>query len=303
MLNKRYLPSIAALQCFEAVTRHLSFTRAAEELNLTQSAVSKQVAQLEELLQHLLFRRVRRRLQMTPAGDLYLVEVRKILTQVEMSTHYLRSYGGETEVLRVSTPPTFGARWLVPRLKGWRLRHPSIHLDLCSEQEADDLLQGRSDLAFYFGQGSRPGSECLKLFGEELVPVCAPGSLPDTPFTDPTQLTDLVLLQNASRPQAWHDWFDHQGYHTEHSYHGPRFETFYMCIRAAQVGCGVALLPRFLVEEELADGKLVIPWQHAMPSTDAYYLAYPEHSAEVPKVRDFVKWMLEQIDSPDVVQH
>ncbi|RMP90289.1 hypothetical protein ALQ17_05184, partial [Pseudomonas fluorescens] len=80
-----------------------------------------------------------------------------------------------------------------------------------------------------------------------------------------------------------------QGYQTEHSYHGPRFDTFYMCIRAAQVGCGVALLPRFLVEEELADGKLVIPWQHAMPSQDAYYLAYPEHSAEVPKVRDFVK--------------
>nr|BFE91861.1 hypothetical protein GCM10020185_23970 [Pseudomonas brassicacearum subsp. brassicacearum] len=168
------------------------------------------------------------------------------------------------------------------------MRHPKIHLDLCSEQEADDLLQGRSDLAFYFGQGSRPGTESLKLFGEELVPVCAPGSLPDQPFTDPTQLAELVLLQNASRPQAWHDWFDNQGYHTEHSYHGPRFETFYMCIRAAQVGCGVALLPRFLVEEELADGKLVIPWQHAMPSTNAYYLAYPEHSAEVPKVRLFL---------------
>ena len=84
-------------------------------------------------------------------------------------------------------------------------------------------------------------------------------------------------------------------YQTEHSYHGPRVDTFYMCIRAAQVGCGVALLPRFLVEEELADGKLVIPWQHAMPSQDAYYLAYPEHSAEVPKVRDFVKWMMEQV--------
>ena len=164
--KKRHLPSITALQCFEAVTRHLSFTRAAEELNLTQSAVSKQVAQLEELLQHLLFRRVRRRLQLTPAGDLYLLEVRKILTQVEMSTHTLRSYGGETEVLRVSTPSTFGARWLVPRLKGWRLRHPHIHLDLCNEQQGDDLLQGRSDLAFYFGQGSRPGTECLKLFGE-----------------------------------------------------------------------------------------------------------------------------------------
>ena len=101
MLNKRHLPSITALQCFEAVTRHLSFTRAAEELNLTQSAVSKQVAQLEELLQHLLFLRVRRRLQMTPAGDLYLVEVRKILTQVEMSTHYLRSYGGDRSPTRI----------------------------------------------------------------------------------------------------------------------------------------------------------------------------------------------------------
>lgn len=298
MLNKRYLPSIAALQCFEAVTRHLSFTRAAEELNLTQSAVSKQVAQLEDLLQHLLFRRVRRRLQLTPAGELYLVEVRKILTQVEMSTHTLRSYGGETEVLRVATPSTFGARWLVPRLKGWRLRHPQIHLDLCHEQEADEASQGRCDLAFYFGQGARPGSECVKLFGEELVAVCAPSSLPATPFTDPTQLTDLVLLQNASRPQAWHEWFESQDQHTDHSYHGPRFDTFYMCIRAAQVGCGVALLPRFLVEEELSDGKLVIAWQHSLPSEDAYYLAYPEHSAAVPKVRAFVSWMMEQLNDP-----
>ncbi|MEB0041008.1 MULTISPECIES: LysR substrate-binding domain-containing protein [unclassified Pseudomonas] len=298
MLNKRHLPSITALQCFEAVTRHLSFTRAAEELHLTQSAVSKQVAQLEDLVQHLLFRRVRRRLQLTPAGALYLGEVRKILMQVEMSTHYLRSYGGETEVLRVSTPPTFGARWLVPRLKGWRLRHPHIHLDLVSEQGPDDLIQGRCDLAFYFGQGARPGAESMKLFNEELIAVCAPGSLPAIPFTDPTQLSELVLLQSGSRPQAWHEWFDSQGYQTEYSYHGPRFETFYMCIRAAQVGCGVALLPRFLVEEELAEGKLVIPWPHALPSHDAYYMAYPEHTAEVPKIRDFVRWMTEQLDNP-----
>ena len=128
--------------------------------------------------------------------------------------------------------------------------------------------------------------------------MCAPASLPRTTFTDPTQLTDLVLLQNASRPQAWHEWFEHQGFCTDHSYHGPRFDTFYMCIRAAQVGCGVALLPRFLVEEELADGKLVIAWQHLMPSHDSYYLAYPEHSAGVPKVRAFVSWMMEQLNDP-----
>lgn len=298
MLNKRHLPSVTALQCFEAVTRHLSFTRAAEELNLTQSAVSKQVAQLEELVQHLLFRRVRRRLQLTPAGALYLAEVRKVLTQMEMSTHFLRSYGGETEVLRVSTPSTFGARWLVPKLKGWGMRHPHIHLDLVHEQESDDLAQGRCDLSFYFGQGARPGAESIKLFHEQLIPVCAPGNGPNRALADPTQLADQVLLQSAHRPQGWHDWFESLGCQTEHSYHGPRFETFYMCIRAAQVGCGVALVPRFLVEEELADGKLVIPWEHALPSRDAYYLAYPEHAADVPKIRAFVGWMLEQLDEP-----
>ncbi|NVL31948.1 LysR family transcriptional regulator, partial [Pseudomonas syringae pv. actinidiae] len=115
----------------------------------------------------------------------------------------------------------------------------------------------------------------------------------------PTQLSELVLLQNAFRPQAWHEWFESQGYHTDHSYHGPRFETFYMCIRAAQVGCGVALLPRFLVEEELAEGKLVIAWDYALPSTNsAYYLSYPEHTADVPKIRVFLQWMLEQLDQP-----
>jgi DNA-binding transcriptional LysR family regulator len=247
---KRHMPSLTALQCFEAVARHLSFTRASEELALTQSAVSKQVAQLEEVVQH----------------------------------------------LRVATLPTFGARWLVPRLKGWRLRHPNIHLDVFNEVEPDELAQGRSDVSFYFGQSARPGAECVRLFGEEMVPVCAPSVLPAEPFTDPTQLTDLVLLQNATRPEAWHEWFYSQERHTEHSYHGPRFDSFYMCIRAAQVGCGVALLPRFLVEEELAEGKLVIPWQHSLTSNSAYYLAYAEHAAEVPKVRDFVRWIHDQLE-------
>ncbi|CDF86535.1 LysR family transcriptional regulator [Pseudomonas knackmussii B13] len=295
MLNKRHLPSMTALQCFEAVARHLSFTRASEELALTQSAVSKQVAQLEEMLQHLLFRRVRRRLQLTPAGELYLQEVRKILSQVELSTQYLLSYGGETEVLRVSTPPTFGARWLVPQLNGWRHRHPNIHLDLRQELEPVDLLQSRCDLAFFFGPGTLPGAECVRLFGEEMVPVCAPSILPPQPLTDPLQLDGLVLLQNATRPEAWHEWFASLDRRSEHSFHGPRFDTFYMCIRAAQAGCGVALLPRFLVEEELQEGKLAIAWPHALESRSAYYLAYPEHAAAVPKVRAFVEWIGERL--------
>ncbi|MBS7660418.1 LysR family transcriptional regulator [Pseudomonas lalucatii] len=294
-MSKRLMPSMAALQCFEAVARHLSFTRAAEELFLTQSAVSKQVAQLEEMLQHLLFRRIRRRLQLTPAGSLYLTEVNKILKQVEMSTHYILSYGGETEVLKVATQPTFGARWLIPHLKGFGAANPNIHLDIRNELEPFDLVQARADVVFFFGQGTWPGAECIELFGEQMVPVCAPDILPAEPLVSALQLSERVLLQCASRPEAWHEWFQAQGLQTEHSYHGPRFETFYMCIRAAQSGCGVALVPRFLVEDELAEGKLVIPWDHPLASSGRHFLAYAEHAAEVPKIRAFVRWIEEQV--------
>ncbi|WP_263142657.1 LysR substrate-binding domain-containing protein [Pseudomonas sp. RIT-PI-AD] len=302
-MSKRLMPTLAALQCFEAVARHLSFTRAAEELHLTQSAVSKQVAQLESLLQHLLFRRVRRRLQLTPAGALYLTEVNRILTQVEMSTHYILSYGGETEVLKVATQPTFGARWLIPHLKGFRHSHPNIHLDIRNELEPFDLMQARADVAFFFGQGTWPGAECIELFGEDVVPVCAPDLLPAAPLASALALTELVLLQCASRPQAWHEWFLAQRLHSEHSYHGPRFETFHMCIRAAQVGCGVALVPRFLAEEELREGKLVIPWDYPLASAGAYFMAYAEHAVEVPKIRHFVQWVTSRLNGEAIATH
>lgn len=293
-MSRRLLPTMAALQCFESAARHMSFTRAAEELHLTQSAVSKQVAQLEEMLQHLLFHRVRRRLQLTPAGELYLAEVNKILTQVDISSRYILSYGGETEVLRVATQPTFGVRWLIPNLKGFSKRHPNIHLDIRNELEPFDLVQAKADVAFFYGQGSWPGAVCIELFGEDVVAVCAPEILPERPITRARELTDFVLLQCTSRPEAWHEWFEEQGINTEHSYHGPRFDTFYMCIRAAQAGCGIALVPRFLVEDELAEAKLVIPWEHHKTSEGSHFIAYAEQSIDIPKVNSFVAWILEK---------
>ncbi|MET0185085.1 MAG: LysR family transcriptional regulator [Achromobacter sp.] len=290
-MSKRLVPSMAALQCFEAVARHLSFTRAADELHLTQSAVSKQVAHLEEQLQHLLFRRVRRRLQLTPAGELYQAEVRKILTQIDISSRYILSYGGQTEVLTIATQPTFGSRWLIPHLRGFGQHHPEIHLDIRNELEPFDLLNGRADIAFFYGQGTWPGAECVELFGESLLAVCAPALLgrrkppgldaPDGP----------TLLQCASRPEAWHDWFSQQDLHTHRSYHGPRFDTFYMCIHAAVAGCGVALVPDVLVREEIAEKKLVAPWPRVPASEGRYFMAYAERAAEVPKIRRFVDWV------------
>jgi len=286
---------MTALQCFEAAARHLSFTRAAEELHLTQSAVSKQVAQLEEMLRHHLFLRIRRRLQLTPAGALYLAEVNKILTQVDMSSRYVQTYGTQTEVLKVATQPSFGVRWLIPHLKGFGKRHPNIHLDIRNEMEPFALLQGSADVVFFYGQGTWPGATCVELFGEEVVPVCAPELLQGRTLPDAGALTDLVLLQSASRPEAWHEWFLEQGLHTDNSYHGPRFDTFYMALSAAQSGCGVALVPRYLVTRELTEGSLVLAWDHAMRSSGAHYLAYAEHAAEVPKVRALVEWVREQL--------
>jgi DNA-binding transcriptional LysR family regulator len=282
---------MAALQCFESTARHLSFTRAAEELHLTQSAVSKQVAQLEDMLQHLLFHRVRRRLELTPAGMLYLTEVDKILTQVDMSSRYILSYGGETEVLRVATQPTFGARWLIPNLNGFGSANPNIHLDIRNELEPFDLLKGKADVIFFYGQPNWPGAICHELFGESVVPVCSPDMLGGRELADPTAFERHTLLQCASRPEAWHDWFRAQGYATERSYHGPRFDTFYMCIHAAQAGCGIALVPRFLVEAELAEGKLAVASSFALNSHGAHYMAYGEHATDIPKVRALVDWI------------
>jgi LysR family glycine cleavage system transcriptional activator len=295
-MSKRLLPTMTALQCFESAARHLSFTRAAQELHLTQSAVSKQVAQLEDMLQHPLFHRVRRRLQLAPAGELYLAEVNKILTQVDMSSRYILSYGGETEVVRIATQPTFGARWLIPALKGFSKRHPNIYLDIKSELESFDLVQAKADVALFYGQGSWPGATCIELFGEDVVPVCSPDILPDEPLTDAAELTHLVLLQCTSRPESWHEWFEEQGISTEHSYHGPRFDTFYMCIRAARAGCGVAMVPRFLVQDELDEGKLVIPWVHKKLSKGSHFVAFAEQAGEVPKIKCLVNWILEKAE-------
>ncbi len=288
------MPSMMALQCFEAVARHMSVTRAAEELHMTQSAISKQIAQLEALLRNPLFLRVRRRLQLTPAGALYQSEVRTILNQVDMSSRYILTYGSETQVLTIGTQPTFGSRWLIPRLQRFMAAHPDIQVKVRSETRPFDLMQAKIDISFFFGHGTLPGAQCLELFEADVVPVCAPGFLRGGRIASLDDLSQQTLLQCASRPEAWHDYFSHQQYQSDSSYHGPRFDTFYMCVRAAEGGCGIALTPRLLAEEELQAGKLVIPWGYVQPSDGAYFVAYSEHSAEVPKIKQFVGWVRDE---------
>lgn len=295
---RRPLPSLAALQSFEAVARHLSTTRAAQELHLTQSAVSKQVVQLEDMLQNPLFTRIRKRLQLTPAGELYLAEVRKILNQVEMSSRFIQSYGGDTEVLTLAAPPTMASVWLIPRLVGFGRAYPNIHLNIRAGLSPLDPAHEPADVEIYFGSAARPNAVCLPLFGEEMVAVCAPELLGGQAPRTLQQIVDMRLLQLDSRPQAWHEWFAAQGWQSRQSYHGPRFETFHMLISAAKSGCGAALLPRFLVLDELRAGALAQAWPHVQPSVGAYYLAYAEHTGGVPRIQALLHWMRDQIGLP-----
>ncbi|WP_018916892.1 LysR substrate-binding domain-containing protein [Vreelandella zhanjiangensis] len=288
-MASRNLPSTVAMQCFEAAARHMSFTRAADELNLTQSAVSKQVAHLEAALQHKLFRRVRRSLLLTPEGAIFLSDVRKVLTQLEMTTQTIMTYSGNSEVLKVATLPSFGSRWLADKLPPFLAANPGISLEFHDRVEDFDLEQQNIDIALFYGHGSWPNLACHKLVDEEMVAVASPAFLAHHRVAAASDLARLPLLHLSTRPDAWHHWFASQKIVTDRSYHGTRFETFPMLVRTAMAGGGVALVPHFTVDEELAAERLILAWPHRLYSESAYYLVYPEHLGELGKVRRFVE--------------
>lgn len=293
-MKARHLPSTVTIQCFETAARHLSFTRAAEELSITQSAVSKQVAQLEDVLQRKLFRRLRRSLVLTPEGALYLSEARKILAQLEMSTNTIQTWSGQGEVLKVATLPTFGSRWLARHLPTFLEARPQLTLQLTDRVEAFDVHGEGLDVAVFHGHGSWPGLECHRLFGEEVVAVAAPHYLAERQPDAARAFGDCRLLHLATRPAAWHLWFAGQGIRSERSYYGTRVETFHTLIQMLINGAGLGLVPRFLIDQELGSGQLQLASPHILTTPDAYYLVTPEALGEQPHVRHFIDYLVER---------
>ncbi len=294
---RKQMPSMASLQCFEASARYLSFTQAAEELHLTQSAVSKQVAQLESVLQTTLFYRIRKRLTLSAAGALYLPEARKILSYVENSTLHMLSYESDKEILSIAAHPTFGARWLIPELKNFYDLNPNIHLDIRDYVQPFDLAKAGIDIAFLFGDGIWKDIECIKLFDEWMVPVCHPTFLQEKgfPINKVEDFQNYTLLQCQSRAASWHIYFSSQNVEIDRCYQGPGFETWSACIRAAELGYGIGLVPKFLAQDELDRGTLVIPWHYELKSHGSYYLAYEENSSDIPKIKKFTAWLTDHL--------
>lgn len=303
LLRKTFLPPVPDLLAFEAVARHASVSRAAEELHLTQSAVSRQVRQLELQLGIALFHRVRQRVVLTDAGRVYAADVRVTLQQLSAATQKVMALQGGGGLLNLAVLPTLGTRWLIPRMADFAARYPEVTVNFAARSEPFDFAQEPFDIAVHFGSPHWAGAVCEYMMHEEVVPVCSPGYRQRLAITDVVDLTRATLLQQTSRPTQWAEWFERQGLSTPLALRGPRFEQFAMMAQAAVSGLGAALVPRFLVEPELATGALVTLFHPGPGSADtppgrepapAYYLVYPESRAQAPLVRAFRAWILAQ---------
>jgi DNA-binding transcriptional LysR family regulator len=291
---RRRLPSTQALLCFEAAARHQSFTRAAQELALTQGAVSRQVATLEELVGVPLFRRTQHGMTLTAAGADYAGQVAQRLDALERDTLDLRSRGGQGDRLAIASVPTFAVRWLIPRMPAFQRLHPQLQVHIESRTRPFLFSDAQADAALIAGSPQEirqwAGTQAVLLLPEEVVPVCKPALLKGgRPFTAKA-LAGMPLLQQSTRPEAWRQWFDAQGVDAEHAMAGPRYELFSMQAAAAACGLGVGLVPTLLVQQELQAGTLAIACDRPLRGQRGYYLVQPAEG-ERPAVAAFREWL------------
>lgn len=290
---RRKIPSTAALQAFDAAARHESFTRAAEELALTQSAICRQIAALEDFLGVRLFRRTRRGVRLTEAGQTYSRQVASRLDAVERDTLSVMAHHGSGANVELAVVPTFATRWLLPRLADFGRRHPGVAVNLATRTRPFLFDETEFDAAIYFGDAGWPGTEAHYLMRENPVPVCSPALLGDRPALTPQEIAALPLLQQSTRPYAWRQWFGAHGVRIDHDMTGPRLELFSMLAQAAMHNMGVALIPPFLIQEELASGRLVTACRQTYRSERAYYLIIPERKAETASLTAFRDWLMQ----------
>jgi LysR family glycine cleavage system transcriptional activator len=289
------IPSTAALTAFVAAARHASYTAAARELSLTQGAVCRQVASLESFLGTQLFRRSGRGVALTEAGAVYHRQISRRLDEMERDTLELMGRRGRGGSIELGVVPTFGTRWLLPRLPAFAREHPDITLNLSSRTRPFLFEDANLDAAIYAGDGHWPGARCTFLMAENLVPVCSPALIAPRKRLTPKQLADLPLIQQSTRPYAWRHWFESVGLTTRRELVGPRYELFSMSLQAAAVGLGVALVPELDIGDEIAAGRLVITIHRPCPSDLAYYFVTPEGKATDPLLAVFGEWLTGQV--------
>lgn len=294
----RKIPPLNALRAFEAAARHLSFTRASEELFVTQAAVSHQIKALEADLGVSLFRRITRGVLLTEAGQTYLPVLRDAFDAIAEATARVRA-DEESGLLTVTTTPSFAARWLVPRLGGFYADHPEIDVRLYPSIELIDFARDDVDVAVRFGGGDWPGVRAEHLLCLDMFPVCSPALLEGPhPLRTPADLSNHTLLHEDVR-EDWRRWLLAAGIEGVDFARGPMFHDTSLLLQAAVAGLGVAIAHSALVNDDLAAGRLVRPFETRLATDVGFYVVCPEGTVARPKVRAFCDWLFEAAAKTD----
>jgi len=288
------LPSLNGLRAFEAAARHLSFTLAAAELNVTQTAISHQIRRLEEELGIRLFIRQNRALALTPEARDYLPGVRAAFNDLRLATDRLLRKDDD-KVLTVSTLASLAAKWLLPRLTDFQEQHPGIDVRITTSTSLVDFQRDNVDAAIRYGRGQWPGLRADWLMADELFPVCSPSLLRgDKPLRRPEDLRDHPLLHTSNaNSDDWRLWLTAAGLPADIARHpGITFDMIFMTIQAAIDGIGVAMGRTSYVRDDIAKGRLVVPFRIALPTDAGFYLVAPEGRREAPKLTAFRQWLI-----------
>ncbi len=288
------LPSLKALRVFEAAARQLSFTRAAEELFVTQAAVSHQIKSLEEFLGIKLFMRKNRSLLLTEEGQSYYLDIKEVFNGLYEATERLLA-SGDKGAITVSSQPSFAIQWLVPRLKAFNIKYPDIDVRIKAVDQAENSLTEDVDIAIYFGRGHWPDIHVNKLHEEYLIPVFSPllfsGNKPIETIEDLAQHT---LLHDSSR-KDWKRWFKKVGIKGANVNNGPIFSHSAMVVQGAVHGQGIALAHSVLAKPDIDSGRLVCPFKHILISNSSHYIVCREEQRDVGKIAAFREWVLETV--------
>jgi len=288
------LPSLNGLRAFEAAARHLSFTLAASELHVTQTAISHQIRRLEEELGIRLFIRQNRALALTAEARDYLPGVRAAFNDLRLATDRLLRKDDD-KVLTVSTLASLAAKWLLPRLTDFQEQHPGIDVRITTSTSLVDFQRDNVDAAIRYGRGQWPGLRADWLMADELFPVCSPSLLRgDKPLRQPEDLKGYPLLHTSNaNSDDWRLWLTAAGLPADIARQpGITFDMIFMTIQAAIDGIGVAMGRTSYVQDDIAKGRLVVPFKIALPADAGFYLVAPEGRREAPKLAAFRDWMI-----------
>lgn len=290
---RRQIPSTTALLCFEAAARCENFAQAARELNMSQSALGRQIQGLEAQAGQTLFRRARQRVHLTGAGRMLLADLSPQLDALEAAFYRLRTRDNPFGALNIGTYPTFGSRWLMPRLAELAREQPRLTVNTITYMSNAEVDPALVDLAIVQGDPPWPGFRADPLMPETLLAVAAPSLMP-APAEDPDRLLEQPALQHRTRMQSWEIWFASLDRPLPARPQGPLFGQYEMLIDAARYGHGVAILPEVLIRRELAEGQLIPAHPHACQTRSGYWLLTPQAKAGTSRIEKTRAWLLAQ---------